>query len=230
MNENLDRLSSSGFYSFTSVLDSIVDTIEKYRTSNVCYEAPPEIDDHDDDVDRESRYSMAVSTVDFYQNKGSLKNSYFEQLIDEANKICDGARSMACMSARTEVPCSNENIKNDILRWCKVYSPCHNGRCVGFEIELTRILSGYYRQGHGHVFEELGFSFATPLLIEVNFQPLSGSWGCFNIRSLQSQQSQQKSLSKAFQGVLAVHGDGEFKISSSEGNFVYDDGDLDGHP
>ena len=32
LNENLDRLSSSGFYSFTSVLDSIVDTIEKYRT------------------------------------------------------------------------------------------------------------------------------------------------------------------------------------------------------
>ena len=41
LNENLYRLSSSGFYSFTSVLDSIVDTIEKYRTSKFLLRGAP---------------------------------------------------------------------------------------------------------------------------------------------------------------------------------------------
>lgn len=199
LNEKLDRLSSRGYYCFSSVLDSVIDTFEKYK---YCSDCDGEIDEEEENewISDIEGYLCATGTP------SNPKNGYLNQLIEDANKKCDEARAMA-MSARAEVP--------DILRCCKVYSPPHSSWCVGFEIELSGILSECYRHRHGHVFEALGFSFDTPLLIEVMFEPLGSTSKCTSL------EAQGDSLGGAFRGLSAMHGHTKRK-------FVYGDGDPTG--
>lgn len=218
LNEKLDRLSSRGFYSFSSILDSVIDTFQKYK---YCSDCDDEIDEEEDAWinDSEGYFGFFGSNGTFSaHSQGRAKNGYLNQLIEDANKKCDGARSVA-MPARTEVP-GNENIKDDILRWCKVYSLSHSDWAVGFEIQLSGILSEYYRHRHGHVFEALGFSFATPLLIEVMFEPVGST------SKNTSLEDQWESLCGAFRGLSAMHGHIERKFLNGDDNpTVQDDPD-----
>lgn len=217
LNEKLDRLSSCGSYDFSHVLDSIVDAFEKLK---YCSGSEGEIDEEEEEEDEEiggigdsEGYLGATGTV------SSPPNQYFNQLIEDASKKCDEARS-SVMSARAEVPgvgslggaMSARAEVPDILRWCKVYTSSHSYWCVGFEIELSGILSEGYRHRHVHVFEALGFSFATPLLIEVSFEPLGSA---FTSGSLQAQ---GESLGGAFRGLSATHGQIKRKFASGDGD------------
>lgn len=208
LNEKLDRLSSRGFYSFGSILDSVIDTFQKYK-----YCSDGEIDEEEDSWidDSEGCFGFfGTNGTLSAHSQGRAKNGYLNQLIEDANKKCDGARSVA-MSARTEVP-SNENIKDDILRCCKVFSISQSNCSVGFEIELSGILSEYYRHRHGHVFEALGFSFSTPLLIEVMFEPPGST------SKNASLEDQWESLGGAFRGLSAMHGHIERKFLDGDDN------------
>eukprot|EP00253_Pinus_taeda_P013918 PITA_13918 len=210
LNDKLDLLNSRGFYSFTSVLDSIVDVFEKYNITSTERDGADcgiDIDDNEDEEEEngwssdDDGYSMALG-------EGKQRNGYLEQLIEDANKKCDAARSRV-----VEVPGSDEKIKDDILRWCKVYSSAHSEWCVRFEIELAGILSRY--TGHRqHVYEALGFSLATPLVIEVTFQPLGS-----DLKST-SLEAQGESLSGAFERLWAMHVGLEYKVPPIEKNFV----------
>lgn len=215
LNEKLDRLSSRGSYDISSVLDLIVDTFEKFK---YCSDCEGEIEEEEEDeeiggISDSERYLGATGTV------SSPPNRYFNQLIEDASKKCDEARSLV-MSARAEVPdigslggaMSARAEVPDILRWCKVYSSSRRNWCAGFEIELSGILSEGYRHRHGHLFEALGFSFATPLLIEVMFEPLGSD---FTSASLQAQ---GESLGGAFRGLSATQCQIKRKFVSGDGD------------
>jgi len=136
LNDKLERLSSRGFYSFATVLDPIVDVLENYKISSTeCDEAAFVIDVEDEEEDDGwsdgEGYSMAIDTIGSYfcSNEGQQKSGYFDQIIEDANEKCDGARSRV-----VQVHGCEHNIKDGILRLCKVYSSSRNKWCVLFEI------------------------------------------------------------------------------------------------